>query len=61
MCQTGVIGTLARVTLARRAWGSGLAVRAGVSWLALGPTLSWASIFAVSRQTSWTCGREGNN
>lgn len=47
LCQTGIIGTLARVTLARRPRGSRLAVRAGVSRLALGSGLSWASIFAV--------------
>lgn len=55
LCQAGVVGTLAGVTLARGAWRTRLTVGTGVSWLSLGSGLSRASVFTVTRQTSWTC------
>lgn len=61
MCQAGVVGTLAGVTLARRTWRSRLTVRAGVSWLSLGSSLSWASVFAITRHTGGTYSGKRSN
>ncbi len=55
LCQAGVVGTLAWVTLARRTWWSWLTMGAGISWLSLGSGLSRASVFTITWKTGWTC------
>lgn len=59
--QAGVVGTLAGITLTRGTCRSRLTVGTGVSWLSLGSGLSRASVFTVTRQTSWTCCGRRNN
>lgn len=54
LCQAGIVGTVAGVTLARRTRRPRLACRAGVSWLSLGSSLSRASVFTITMNTSWT-------